>query len=209
MKALLESRTWVGILAAAALIAVSLATYYFTRHGGGGSQAMNLPPIQHVDVPPGFVGDQAFGLWRLSCRNGSAQGASAVKHFCRTNARMIVAGPNNTPVLAAGFNVVMASNHDGPAILFVLPLAARVAKTANFAIDKNPAFEAPIACTDKQCVVQGALPAEAIEQLRSGKTLSLVYTVKDREQKDRKVRIDQLLHGFRQSYDAMAHAMTA
>jgi hypothetical protein len=39
--------------------------------------------------------------------------------------------------------------------------------------------------------------------------LSLVYTIKDNRQQDRKIRVDQLLHGFRQSFDAMARAITA
>jgi hypothetical protein len=44
--------------------------------------------------------------------------------------------------------------------------------------------------------------------MRAGHTLSLIYTVKDRQQQDKKVRVDQLLHGFRQSYDAMAKAIS-
>jgi invasion protein IalB len=93
--------------------------------------------------------------------------------------------------------------------LFVLPLGARASESVSFAVDKNTAFKAPVKCNAKQCLVQGALPAEAVEQMRTGKTLSLVYTVKDRQQQDRKVRVDQLLHGFRQSFDAMSRAITA
>ena len=45
--------------------------------------------------------------------------------------------------------------------------------------------------------------------MKAGKTLSLIYTIKDRQQKEKKVRVDQLLHGFPQSYDAMSRAITS
>jgi hypothetical protein len=45
--------------------------------------------------------------------------------------------------------------------------------------------------------------------MKAGKTLSLIYTIKDRQQQDKKVRVDQLLHGFSQSYDAMTRAISA
>jgi invasion protein IalB len=210
MKRLFETSTLVGIAAVAALIWVSVLAYQWSREHrpGDGQQAVQLPPIQNVDIEPGFVGKQAFGLWTLSCHN-IQQGDAVAKRLCLTNAKMTVRGPNNTAVLAAGFNVVMMNTQPAPGILFVLPLGARASESVSFAVDKNTAFKAPVKCNAKQCLVQGALPAEAVEQLRTGRTLSLVYTVKDRQQQDRKVRIDQLLHGFRQSFDAMSRAITA
>ena len=52
-----------------------------------------------------------------------------------------------------------------------------------------------------------ALPEEAREQMRGGKKLSLLYTNKDTKGQPRTVRVDQLLHGFRDAYDAMALAI--
>ncbi len=211
MKRLFETSTLVGIGAVVALIWVSVLAYQWSRdhRPGEGQQAVRLPPIQNVDIEPGFVGKQAFGLWTLSCHNVQQQGDAAAKRLCLTNAKMTVRGPNNSAVLAAGFNVVMMNTQPAPGILFVLPLGARASESVSFAVDKNTAFKAPVKCNAKQCLVQGALPAEAVEQLRTGRTLSLIYTVKDRRQQDRKIRIDQLLHGFRQSFDAMSRAIAA
>ena len=210
MKKLFEMSTLVGITAILAVILVSYAAFKWSReHPPAQQGALRLPPIQNVQIEPGFVGKQAFGLWTMSCHNLQRPDNPAAKRLCLTNAKMTVRGPNNTSVLAAGFNIVMMNTQPAPGVLFVLPLGAKASNSVSFAIDKNTAFRAPVRCNAKQCLVQGALPAEAIEQLRTGTTLSLVYTVKDREQKDRKVRIDQLLHGFKQSYDAMARAITA
>jgi invasion protein IalB len=209
MKRLFEMSTLVGLAAFLAVVFVSYAAFKWSREHPPEQAAIRLPPIRNVQIDPGFVGKQAFGLWTLSCHNLQRPDSPAAKRLCLTNAKMTVRGPNNTAVLAAGFNVVMMNTQPAPGILFVLPLGAKASDSVSFAIDKNTAFRAPIKCNAKQCLVQGALPAEAIEQLRAGHTLSVVYTVKDREQHDRKVRVDQLLHGFRQSYDAMARAITA
>ncbi len=211
MKRLFETSTLVGLAAVAALIWVSVLAYQWSRETRPEqtATAQRLPPVQDVAIEPGFVGKQAFGLWTMSCHNVQKPGEAVGKRLCLTNAKMIVRGANNTSVLAAGFNIVMMNNQPAPGILFVLPLGARASESVSFAIDKNAAFKAPIKCNAKQCLVQGALPAEAVEQLRAGQTLSLVYTVKDRQLKDRQVRVDQLLHGFRQSFDAMSRAITA
>jgi invasion protein IalB len=209
MKRLFETSTLVGIAAVAALIWVSVLAIQLSRESRQGPSAVRLPPIQDVNIEPGFVGKQTFGLWTLSCHNVQRPGDTEAKRLCLTNAKMTVRGPNNTAVLAAGFNVVMMNTQPAPGVLFVLPLGAAASDSVSFAVDQNPAFEAPIKCNEKQCLVQGALPAEAIEQLRTGRTLSVVYTIKDKQKQDRKVRVDQLLHGFRQSYDAMARAITA
>lgn len=212
MKRLLEISTWVGIAAVAALIWVTVLAIQWSREErrpGAQEQAQRLPPIQDVDIGPGFVGKQAFGLWTLSCHNVQKPTDAAAKRLCLTNARMTVRGPKNSVVLVAGFNVVMMNTQPAPGILFVLPLGARASQKVDFAIDKNTAFTAPIKCNAKQCLVQGVLPPDAIAQLRTGKTLTLVYTVKDAKQQDRKVYVNQLLHGFRQSFEAMSRAVTA
>lgn len=210
------STNWIGYAVALVLVLVTAAAVYWSRSTGPTQQAVNLPPIAEAKIPKGFVGQQAFGLWTLVCQNvkppatpPAAGQEPTPKRVCRTNARMTVKGPNNAVLLAAGFNVVMMDTKATPAILFRLPPAARAAQSANFVIDKNTTFKAPLRCSTTECVVQGALPAEALDQMKAGHTLSLIYTIKDRQQQDKKVRVDQLLHGFRQSYDAMTQAIAA
>jgi invasion protein IalB len=214
MKDPFDSTNWIGYGAAIVLIAVSFAAAFFVKTPAPQPRAVQLPPIATADIQPGFVGKQAFGLWTLICEDLAApatapvEGETAPTRLCRTNAQMTVRGPNNAMLLAAGFNVVMMDTKPVAAIVFRLPPSARAANSANFAIDDNTMFEAPLRCGEKECLVQGALPADALEQMRTGRTLSLVYTVKDRQQQDKKVRVDQLLHGFRQSYDAMTRAIS-
>lgn len=200
---------WVPYAVVAALIGITLAAVFWASTPAQRTAAPSLPPVQDAKIEPGFVGKQAFGLWLLVCENLKGAAASAAKRVCRTNSRVVVRGPNNAALLAAGLNVVMADNQKAPGLLFRLPPAARAAPSIYFAIDKNTMFKVPLRCSEKECLAQGALPGDAVEQLRSGETLSIVYTIKDKELKDRKVRVDQLLHGFRQSYDAMARAMKA
>lgn len=216
MKNLFDSTNWIGYGAVAVLVLVSLAAVFWASTPGQPQRAVNLPPVADADIRPGFVGQHAFGLWTLVCQDMKppasppvASAEPAPKRLCRTNARMTVRGPNNAVLLAAGFNIVMMDTKPGPAILFRLPPAARAGDSANFAVDENTSFKAPIRCTAKECIVQGALPADALEQMKAGKTLSLVYTIKDRQQQEKTVRVDQLLHGFRQSYEAMARAVSA
>lgn len=210
MRKFLGSINWFGVAAALMFIGVSVGAAVLVNQKS--QPSIRLPIIKTVNLPAGFVGKQPFGLWTLVCQNLTPKADAAepaAKRLCRTNARMLVRGPNNALVLAAGFNVVRMDTQPKPGIVFVLPLGARAAQNVNFVIDNNTAFKAPVRCTQKECLVQGALPDDALEQMRNGTTLSLVYTVKDRQQKERKVRVDQLLHGFRQSYDAMVQAIGA
>ena len=210
MRNFLGSINWFGIAAALMFIGVSIGAAVLVNQKS--QPSFHLPIIKAVNLPAGFVGRQPFGLWTLVCQNLTPKPGApepAATRLCRTNARMLVRGPNNVPVLAAGFNIVRMDTQPNPGIVFVLPLGARAAANVNFVIDKNTAFKAPVRCTPKECLVQGALPDEALEQMRNGTTLSLVYTVKDRQQKERKVRVDQLLHGFRESYAAMLQAIGA
>lgn len=221
MKNLFDSTNWIGYAAAVVLVLLSFAAVFWARSPGPGSgpgarPAIKLPPIAAADIKPGFVGQQSFGLWTLVCQNAkppatppAADQPAPPKRICRTNARLTVKGPNNAVLLAAGFNVLMMDTKQTPAILFRVPPAAAAADSANFAIDENTMFKAPVRCTKTECVVQGALPADALEQMKTGRTLSLIYTIKDKQQQDKKVRVDQLLHGFGQSYDAMVKAISA
>jgi len=221
MKNILNSNNWIGYSAVGVLILISLVAVFWGRNTGPGQvaapgTAVKLPPIAAADIKPGFVGSQPFGLWTLVCQNlkppatPPAEGQAAPpKRVCRTNARMTVKGPNNAVLLAAGFNVLMMDTKQTPAIMFRVPPAASAADSANFVIDKNTMFKAPLRCTKTECVVQGALPPEALEQMKKGRALSLIYTIKDKQQQDKKVRVEQLLHGFKQSYDAMTKAIAA
>ncbi|MDZ4868327.1 MAG: invasion associated locus B family protein [Alphaproteobacteria bacterium] len=218
MKNLFDSNVvrYAGI---GALVVIAFAAIFWassTGTGPSGPQAVRLPPIANANIQPGFVGSQPFGLWTLSCQNMKpsatppAAGQEAPpKRICRTNARMTVRGPNNAILLAAGFNVLMMDTKKVPAIMFRVPPSASAADSANFMIDEKTMFKAPLRCTKTECIVQGALPPEALAQMKAGKTLSLIYTIKDRQQQDKKVRVDQLLHGFSQSYDAMTRAISA
>ena len=210
MRNFFGSINWFGVAAALMFVGVSVGAAILVNQKR--QPSFHLPIVKAVNLPAGFVGKQPFGLWTLVCQNlqpkPDATEPSATR-LCRTNAMMLVRGPNDRPILAAGFNVVRMDTQPRPGIVFVLPLGAGAAPNVNFAIDKNTAFKAPLRCTQKECLVQGALPDEALEQMRTGTTLSLVYTVKDRQQKERKVRVDQLLHGFREAYDAMLKAMGA
>lgn len=217
MKNLLNSNNWIGYAAVGVLVLISLAAVFWASSTGPGpgQGAVKLPPIANADIKPGFVGTQPFGLWTLVCQNVKppatppTEGQAAPKRVCRTNARMTVKGPNNAILLAAGFNVLMMDTKQTPAILFRVPPAASAAASANFVIDENTMFKAPLRCTKTECVVQGALPPEALEQMKTGRALSLIYTIKDKKQQDKKVRVEQLLHGFSQSYDAMTKAISA
>ena len=202
-----DSTNWVGFAAAVVLILLSLAAVFVGAQYARGPVRQALPPIQTARIDPGFVGQHKFGLWTLVCENVTAQPAAV--RVCRTNARMIVRGPNNTALLAAGFNIVMMKSQPAPGMLFRLPPSARAADSINFAVDQNAAFKVPLKCSQTECLAQGALPSDAVDQMRKGKQLSVVYTIKDKTQKDRRVRVDQLLHGFRESFDAMARAIQA
>jgi len=199
----------VVVVAVAAIVALSVAAVYLGA-GQFGSDRANMPPIVEADIPPGFVGQHRFGLWTLVCESSpSKDGEELPAHICRANARvMIRAGGGARPLLAAGLNIVMMKTQPGPAMVFRLPPAANAADSIDFAIDDNTTFKAPLQCSQRECIARGALPAEAVEQLKVGERLSIVYTVKDQKAQDRKVRVDQQLYGFRQAFDAMTRAVS-
>lgn len=205
------SMIWAGLAAAAVVILITVAAMMNAANRGTGGDGA-LPPIKAVNIEPGFTGKQVFGLWTLSCEAlpPKPEAVTAVPiRFCRTNARMLVRNMENIAMLAAGFNVIMTKNQASPGIIFRLPPAAKAATAINFVIDNNAMFEAPLICNDKECTARGALPAEAVEQMRTGKVLALIYTVKDGANQDKKVRVEQRLHGFKEAFDAMARAIQA
>ena len=215
MTSYLTKLDWRIYAAIGATLFVVLTVIVFFVSGGSKQSAFaKLPPVQTADIPAGFVGEQSFGAWKLVCQNLDAAtqaNAQAPKRLCRANARMMakMKGENQKPFLAAGFNILMVDNQPNPAIMFRLPLGARAASTIGFAIDENTFFSAPLRCSDKECTAQGALPTEALAQMRDGQTLKLIYTIKDAAKKDRKVRVDQILYGFPQAYEAMTSAMAS
>lgn len=214
MTSLISKLGWPVYAGAAGFLVLVLALVYaFGGRHADNPALSNLPPVQTADIQAGFVGEQPFGAWKLICQNleapAAASSEAAPKRLCRANARMIVKGPKQQALLAAGFNVLMIDTIKHPAIMFRLPLGARAAATIGFAIDKNTMFTAPIKCSDKECIAQGSLPDDALSQMKEGQVLKLVYTIKDKTQKDRKVRVDQLLYGFPQAFEAMTSAMAS
>jgi len=204
---------WPAFAGLGIMMLLGTLAFYLTGTLHSSKRQPPLPPIPVANIQPGFVGEMPFGAWKLMCQNlqqAAVEGqAASPKRLCRANARVIVKAKGDQQILAAGFNVLMVDTIDHPAIMFRLPLGARAAQTIGFAIDKNTLFTAPVRCSDKDCVSQGALPAEALEQMKSGKTLMLIYTVRDREQKDRKIRVDQMLYGFPEAFAAMSVAMAS
>jgi len=214
MTGALSRLGWPAFAGMGVMLLLGVMAFYLsgTHHSSRGQP--QLPPIPPVSISPGFVGELPFGAWKLVCQglqpsSSSSAAASAPKRLCRANARVLVKGKGDQQILAAGFNVLMIDTVDHPAIMFRLPLGARVASSISFAIDKNTLFTAPLRCTDKECVAQGALPATALDQMKAGKTLMLVYTVKDKDLKDRKIRVEQMLYGFPEAFAAMSVAMAS
>jgi invasion protein IalB len=206
-----SSMIWAGLAAAVVVVLITVAAMMNSANHPDSGKDAPLPAIQAANIEPGFTGKHVFGLWTLICESAppKADAAAAPVRYCRTNARMLVRGMDNIAMLAAGFNVVMTKSQPGPGIIFRIPPAASAAPTLNFVIDENSMFEAPLRCNEKECMAQGALPAEAVEQMRNGKILALIYTVKDASNQDKKVRVEQRLHGFKESFDAMARAIQA
>jgi invasion protein IalB len=211
---MLNSTNWVGYISAVTLIAISFAAVFLAPkpRGPGQIAAAQLPPIMPAAaaIDTNFVGSHTYGLWTLVCENVRAPAAAgappaAGRRICRSNAQRRVRA-NNQVLLAAGFNVLYAGQARAPAVLFRLPPTAKAGDHVDFAIDENKAFQAPMGrCTEKECIVQGILPAEALEQMKTGKTISIRYTAQINQQ-PRPVRVDQLLHGFPESFAALTKA---
>ena len=225
---MLNSTNWVGYISAVTLIAVSFAAAFLAPRqptpgqiaGSPGAaapgtaatpQAAQLPPIFPATVDANFSGTHAFGLWTLICEMvhppaaPGALAAPAERRICRVNAQKRVRA-NNQVLLAAGLNVLYAGPTKEPAVLFRLPPTASAGDHVDFAIDNNTAFQAPMGrCSPNGCIVQGILPLEALAQMKTGKVISIVYTA-NIDQKSRSVRVDQLLYGFPESFDALTKA---
>jgi invasion protein IalB len=209
---MLNSTNWVGYISAITLIAISFAAVVLApkHHNPGQAAAPQLPPIIPATVDANFMGTHVFGLWTLVCENvhrPAAAGAPPApdRRICRSNAQKRVRA-NNEILLAAGFNVLYAGPTKQPAVLFRLPPSASAGDHVDFAIDDNTMFQAPMGrCTPSECIVQGILPAEALAQMKTGRVLSIVYTA-NIDQRPQPVRVDQLLHGFPESFDALTKA---
>jgi len=211
MTGALSRLGWPAFAGMGVMLLLGVMAFYLTGTHHSSRGQPKLPPIPQVNISPGFVGELPIGAWKLVCQDlqQTPAAASGPKRLCRTNARVLVKGKGDQQILAAGFNVLMIDTVDHPAIMFRLPLGARVAPSIGFAVDKNTLFTAPLRCSDKECVAQGALPADALDQMKSGKTLVLIYTVKDKDQKDRKIRVEQMLYGFPEAFAAMSVAMAS
>ena len=210
---MLNSTNWVGYISAVTLIALSFAAVFLApkHHNPGQAAAPQLPPIiPAASVDATFIGTHTFGFWTLVCENVHppvAAGAPPApdRRICRSNAQKRVRA-NNQILLAAGFNVLYAGPTKQPAVLFRLPPSASAGDHVDFAIDDNTTFQAPMGrCTANECIVQGILPAQALAQMKTGRVLSLIYTATINQQ-PRPVRVDQLLHGFPESFDALTKA---
>lgn len=222
---MLNSTNWVGYISAITLIAVSFAAAFLAPKqpapaqitaagatpGAAAPPRAQLPPIFPATVDASFSGTHVFGLWTLICEMvhpPAAPGALAAppeRRICRVNAQKRVRA-NNQVLLAAGLNVLFAGPTKEPAVLFRLPPTASAGDHVDFAIDNNTTFQAPMGkCSSNGCVVQGILPLEALAQMKTGKMISIVYTA-NIDQKARTVRVDQLLYGFPESFDALTKA---
>ena len=184
MSELFSKFGWPVYAGAGAVVAtIAVLVYAFSGSSPSAPTTAALPPVQTANIQPGFVGQQPFGAWTLVCQNLTPKDPAATtpnlpKRLCRTNARMIVKGPDQKALLAAGFNILMLDTKKSPAIIFRLPLGARASTSIGFAVDKNTLFTAPLKCTQKECIAQGALPQDALAQMREGQTLKLIYTIK-------------------------------
>jgi len=216
-----NSTSWVGYASAVTLIAISFAAVFLApKHQGPapGAElaapgqptapvAQPMAPIVPLTVDATFMGTHAFGQWTLVCENvkGNTAAGATERRICRSNAQRKVRA-NNQILLAAGFNVLYAGPQKQPAVLFRLPPSANAADHVNFAIDDNTNFQAPIGrCGQNECIVQGILPPEALEQMKTGKTLSIVYTANINQQ-PKPIRVDQSLYGFPESFEALTNA---
>jgi invasion protein IalB len=94
-----------------------------------------------------------------------------------------------------------------PYVILNVPAKAKEGKLVNFQIDENLMFSAPIGdCPGATCIVQGELPAEALTQMQAGKELRLrLYP----DGGEGPLDIGYPLHGFKESYLAMAFAQPA
>jgi invasion protein IalB len=107
----------------------------------------------------------------------------------------------------AEFNVFMVGPDRKPFVIINVPAKAKEGKLVNFQIDDNLMFSAPVGeCAGASCVVQGELPAEALTQMQAGKELRLRLYPGGSEGA---IDFGYPLHGFKESYQAMAFAQPA
>jgi invasion protein IalB len=188
------------------------------------SARTQLPAIIPFTPGPDFSGEHKFGLWTLYCRPGApgadmgaapaaparpdlsadvpASIAAALR--CVAHARIQVKAAGQPARVLAEFNVFMVGQDRKPYVILNVPAKAKDGKLVNFQIDDNLMFTAPIGdCTGASCAVQGELPAEALTQMQSGKELRLRLHPGGAEGP---IDFGYPLHGFKETYQAMAFA---
>jgi invasion protein IalB len=222
---------WVAMVSLTLLLAVFIAGVsmrpgpeHWPRPASGRAQ---LPPVMAFTPGPDFAGEHKYGLWTLYCRPGApgadmgaapaapanpdlsadvpASIAAALR--CVAHARIQVKAEGQAPRVLAEFNVFMVGPDRKPYVILNVPAKAKDGKLINFQIDDNLMFSAPVGdCAGASCVVQGELPAEALTQMQAGKELRLrLYPSGGEEPID----FGYPLHGFKESYLAMAFAQPA
>jgi invasion protein IalB len=219
---------WVAIASAALLTAAFIlgvnlrpGPEHWPRPASGRAQ---LPLIIAFTPGPDFAGEHKFGLWTLFCRPGTpgaemgtAPAAPAMPDLsadvpasiaaalrCVTHARIQVRAAGQAPKVLAEFNVFMVGSDRKPYVILNVPAKAKDGKLVNFQIDDNLMFSAPVGdCTGATCLVQGELPAAALTQMQAGKELRLRLYPGGAESP---IDFGYPLHGFKESYQAMAFA---
>jgi invasion protein IalB len=182
-----------------------------------------LPAVIPFTPPADFAGEHKYGLWTLYCRRaapgaeiGTAPAAPAAPDLsadvpasiaaalrCVSHARIQVAAPGQPARVLADFNVFVVGTDRKPYVIMNVPLRARAGNIVNFQIDENRMFTAPVGeCGELSCRVQGELPAAALDQMLKGRELRLRLYPEGADPVD----FGYPLHGFKESYDALAFA---
>lgn len=191
------------------------------------SSSAQLPPVIPFTPGPDFSGEHKFGLWTLYCRTG-APGADigkapaapaapdlssdvpasiAVALRCVAHASIQVKAAGQAPKVLTDLNVYSVGPDRKPYLIITVPAGAKDGKLVNFQIDDNAMFAAPIGeCTATTCNVQGELPKAALEQMLAGKEFRLrLYPTGN----EGPIDFGYPLHGFKESYEALAFAQPA
>lgn len=213
--------SWFAAVCAALLVLVPLIGFW----AGSGPQppakapsGPKLPAIIPFAPSSDFAGEHGYGLWTLFCRaipTGAAIGEAPAAPTnpdldaalappaiatsrCVTHAAIRVGQP---PQVLASFNVTLVGAAHTPFVVFQVPAAAGAEKFVHFAVDRHEAFRAPLSgCDAGKCIVQTALPQEALAQMLQGTELRLRIYVGEAKQA---LNFGFPLHGFRESVDAL------
>lgn len=191
------------------------------------SSRSQLPPVISFTPGPDFSGEHKYGLWTLYCRPGSpgadigtAPAAPAAPDLssdvpasiaaalrCVAHASIQVKAAGQAPKVLTDINVYSVGPDRKPYLILTVPVGAKEGKLVNFQIDANQMFSAPIGeCSATTCSVQGELPQPALDQMLAGKEFRLrLYPPGP----DGPIDFGYPLHGFKESYQALAFAQPA